>query len=87
MNEERIPCSVRIRINYHLLSFGEVFINKEGLLEHPTFSALGKFQEKLPAKWFNLYMMTFSNSFAGAMYLFLCLLKCRFMLSEIAETA
>lgn len=62
-------------------------LHRQGLLEHLTFSVLGKFREKLPAKRFNLYTVSFSNSFAGAMFLFLCLLECRFMLSGIAEAA
>ena len=65
MSEERVTCSIRIRRNYHFLSFGEGFMEKEGLLEHPTFSALGKLQEKLPAKWFNPYMMTFQIPLLG----------------------
>lgn len=36
--------SIKIRGNHHFLSFCEGFIEKEGLWEHLTFSALDKFQ-------------------------------------------
>lgn len=37
----------KLRGNDQFLSFGECFIEKKGLWEHLTFSALGKFQENL----------------------------------------